>query len=447
MTDMTVGRPAPHILRFTLPLLVGNALQQAYNLVDSIVVGNVVGKEALAAVGSTFILTFLLTSLFAGIGLGFTIVVARFYGSGERNRVRSTVSTAYLTGLAGAVPVTLLGYFLARPLLLALNTPAGLTLAMADDYLKVIFLGTVWSFGYNVNAGVLQGLGDSVSSLVFLAVATVLNIVLDLVFVAGLGWGVRGAAIATVLSQSVSFVLGLAYIAGKLKLVSFRARDFRLDLPIFREAARIGLPNGVQNMLFCLGTMAIQRLINGYGPAFMAGWSGAGKIDSVAFLPVASFASAATTFTGQNAGAGRLDRVRAGLRATLAMSTLVCLAVSAFAAWNAGFLVSLFSRDPTVVRAGVDMLIRLMPCYVLLSFLFVINSVVRGAGESFWPFLASMTSFLFTRLPAAYLLDHFFGPRAIGWCYGIGWVFGLLMIVPYYFSGRWTRHVRQNSKN
>jgi len=313
---------------------------------------------------------------------------------------------------------------------------------MSSAYLTILFIGTVGSFGYNLNAGILQGLGDSVSSLVFLAIATVLNIVLDLVFVVSFGWGVAGVAWATIISQAVSFLLGTAFIVRKLKLTTLHPADLRFDATILKECTRIGLPGGLQGMLFSIGTMGIQRLINGYGPVFMAGYSISSRIDSLAFMPIASFSTAVITFTGQNAGAGRLDRVKRGFTVTQLMSGAVCIVTSILLIVHARFLMSLFSPDPEVIGIGAEVLYRLMPAYILLSVLFITNSVLRGVGESIVPFVAALTSFLFLRLPAAYLLDHFFGRGEIGWCYGIGWVFGLAVAMPYYFSLRWQRRIR-----
>lgn len=442
MKTMTEGKPFSLILKFSLPLLAGNFLQQMYNLVDSLVVGNLVGKEALAAVGSTNILNFLLVSLFSGLALGFTILVSQFYGAKDTKKIKSAVDTAYFVGLIGAFIVMIIGLLATKPLLRLMNTPVGITRDMSETYLRILFIGTLGTFGYNLNAGILQGLGDSLSSLKFLAIATVINIVLDLVFVIVFGWGVAGVAWATIIAQAISFLLGIWFIVKKLKLTSFSVKNFSYDSRIFSEAIRIGLPGGVQNMLFSIGTMAIQRLVNSYGPVYMAGYSISSRIDSIAFLPIQSFASAATTFTGQNVGAKNLERVKEGHQAAQLISVVVCVIVSLLIIINVHFLMSLFSPDPEVIQAGAEVLYRLMPAYFLLSFLFIINSVLRGAGESLWPFISSMTSFLFLRMPAAYILNHFFGRSEIGWCFGIGWVFGLLIAVPYYYSGKWKKRIK-----
>ncbi len=444
---MTEGRPGRHIIKFSLPLLAGNVLQQMYNLVDSLVVGNFVGKEALAAVGSTFIIGFLVISLFSGLSLGFTIVISQFFGAKNRAGLRSAVDTAYVAALLGAIPVSLIGLVSVRPLLELLNTPAGATMEMSATYLTIVFAGIIGTFGYNLNAGILQGLGDSVSSLVFLAVATVLNVVLDLVFVVAFGWGVAGVAWATIISQAVSFLLGAAWIVFRLKLTDLVPTRLKFDPRVLVEAARIGFPTGIQFMLFSIGTMVIQRLINGYGPAFMAGWSISGRIDSLAFMPIASFASAVTTFTGQNVGAGKLDRVRRGFRATHGLSALVCLVVSALVIVFARELMALFTPDEEVIAVGTGVLYRLMPTYILLSVLFITNSVLRGAGEALWPFIASVVSFLFLRMPLAYLFDRLFGKGEIVWSFGAGWLVGCVVALARYKSPSWRRAVSARAQS
>lgn len=441
MLNMTRGRPAVLILRFSVPLLVGNVLQQAYYLVDSIVVGNFVGTEALAAVGSTFILNFLLVSLFSGLAMGFTIIIAQLLGASDQDAIQRAVHTAYVTALVGAFAVTVAGLALVHPLLGLLNTPSGLTRELSALYLGILFAGTLFNFGYNLNTGVLQGLGDSVSSLVFLALATVVNIALDLLFVLVFRWGVAGVAWATVIAQAVSFIAGLVFITRRrgIRLASLVTTGF--DSRILGRAARIGLSGGVQMMLFSVGQIALQRLINSYGPVFMAAWAAVNKIDSVAFMPVASFSSAAMSYAGQNTGAGQLDRVRSGLRATLVMSIAVCAVASTLVLAFGPSLLALFSPEPTVVHDGMQVLWRLMPCYVLLAVLFPFNAVMRGTGAALMPFIAAFTSFMIVRLPAAYLLNHWFGPDAIGWCFGIGWVAGITVIVSWYLKGTWTRRV------
>jgi putative MATE family efflux protein len=444
MTDMTVGKPLSLVFRFSLPLLAGNVLQQMYNMVDSIVVGKFVGKEALAAVGNSYIINFLLTSLFMGIGLGATILISQFFGAKQHSRVKETVDTMYVTLLVTGAVVMVIGLLIAEPLLKLMNTPEGTTLDWSIEYLQILFLGTIFSFGYNINAGILQGLGDSKLPLLFLSVATILNIILDLVFVAGFGWGVFGVALATIIAQAFSFLFGIYFINKRVDAITISLRHMRFNKSILFQSVRIGLPAGLQNMLFSMGTMVLQRLVNGYGPAFMAGYSSVGKIDTFAFMPLTSFATAVTTFVGQNVGAGKMDRVKSGVRSTLFLAGTVCIIISILVIVFARFLLMAFSSDEEVLRTGVEFLHRLMPPYILLAVLFVINSALRGAGNSFIPLLSSMVSMLVFRVPLAYFLNAHFGKYEMFWCYGIGWVFGVLIAAGYYYSGRWKRKAAQS---
>ncbi len=447
MTDMTVGKPLSLVFRFSLPLLAGNLLQQMYNMVDSIVVGKFVGKEALAAVGNSYIINFLLTSLFMGIGLGATILISQFFGAKQNSRVKETVDTMYIALLVSGAAVTVIGLLIAEPLLRLMNTPEGLTLDWSIQYLRILFLGTIFSFGYNINAGILQGLGDSKLPLLFLSVATVLNIILDILFVAGFGWGVFGVALATIIAQAFSFMFGIFFINKRVDAIKISFRHLRFNQSILFQSVRIGLPAGLQNMLFSVGTMTLQRLVNSYGPAFMAGYSSVGKIDTFAFMPLTSFATAVTTFVGQNVGAGKMDRVKNGVRSTMFLAGVVCIVISILVITFSRYLIMAFSNDEEVIRTGVEFLHRLMPPYILLAVLFVINSALRGAGTSFIPLLSTAVSLLIFRVPLAYFLNNHYGKYEMFWCYGIGWAAGVLIAAGYYLSGRWKRKAYQSLNN
>lgn len=436
---MTEGKPLSLVFRFSLPLLAGNILQQMYNMVDSIVVGNFVGKEALAAVGNSYIINFLLTSLFMGIGLGATILISQFFGAKHNTRVKETVDTMYIFLIISGTLVTILGLFIAEPLLKLMNTPEGITMDWSVQYLQILFLGTIFSFGYNINSGILQGLGDSKLPLLFLSVATVINIILDLVFVIYFGLGVFGVALATIIAQAFSFIFGIVFINRYVRVIKISLRHMRFNPSILSQSVRIGLPAGLQNMMFSMGTMVLQRLVNSYGPAFMAGYSSVGKIDSFAFMPITSFATAVTTFVGQNVGARKMDRVKNCVRSTLVMSGVICAVISLLVIVFGRYLMMAFSGDEEVIRTGEEFLKRLMPPYILLSSLFIYNAALRGAGNAVVPLIASIVSMLVFRVPLAYFLNSHFGKYEMFWCYGIGWVGGLLISSIYYYSGRWKR--------
>lgn len=436
MTDMTEGSPARLLLFFSLPLLVGNMFQQLYNMVDSVVVGNYVGKTALAAVGTGFPMIFMLCSLFMGMGLGATIMVAQFYGAGDMDRVRRTVDTIYTALIVGAVPLTIFGLLIAGPLLRLMNVPAD-TYDLALSYILIVFGGIVGTLGYNANAGILQGLGDSRTPLRFLAMACGINIVLDLVFVVGFHWGVAGVAVATVIAQASSWVFGILYINKKYPQIHISPFRFAFDKELFLQVVRLGVPAGVQQALFSVGVMVMQSLVNGYGSDFMAGFNGANKLDTFGFMPIQSFATAATTYVGQNIGAGRMDRVKSGTRAALLLSCGFSAGIALVLIPLAPVFMRMFNPEPAVIAAGVAYLNRILPFYALLAVMFTLNSVMRGAGEMVVPMVSSLVSLWLARIPAAYLMDHFFGRDNMFFCYAIGWVLGLGITCRAFFRGSW----------
>ncbi|WP_428769556.1 MATE family efflux transporter [Treponema sp. HNW] len=437
MIDMTTGNPGKLITRFALPLLLGNILQQTYNIVDSIVVGNFIGSEALAAVGNSGIIIFLLISMFAGIGMGAVILVSQFFGAKQEEKLRTAVDTIYIGMSVAALIITLCGIGAAEPFLRLMHTPEGATMEMSVTYVRTIFLGTAMSFGYNINASILQGIGDSKSPLLFLSIATVLNIVLDLLFVTVFDMGVFGVALATIIAQGTSFIFGAVYINRKIKIFRLFSHRMRFDSRILLQSFQIGLPAGIQNLLFCVGTIVLQRLVNSYGPAFMAGYSATNKIDMFVFMPILSFANAITTYVGQNVGAKNLDRVKEGVRSALIISVSTAIIMSILVTIFGRYLLMAFTQDAEVIKTGEEFIKRLMPGYFLLAIIFTLNSTVRGAGETFMPMLASFVSLLVARVPLAYLFNYIGGRYNIFWCYGAGWFAGSLIIVSYYLSGRW----------
>lgn len=433
---MTQGTPWRLILGFALPLLVGNVLQQLYNIVDSIVVGNFVGTQALAAVGTSFPIIFLVVSLFMGLGMGTSIIVSQYFGAGDLHSIKKAIDTIYVTLFAVAIPVTVIGLLISRPLLVLMNTPPD-TLDLATTYMQIIFLGTLSIFGFNINSGILQGLGDSRSPVIYLAISSGINIFLDLVFVVGFSWGVAGVAWATIIAQSCAFAFGVYHINRYQKVIRISWRNMIFDRHILFDSIRLGLPAGLQNMMFSVGTMVMQSLINSYQSIFMAGFNGASRIDAFAFLPLFSFSAAITTYVGQNVGAGRLDRVRQGMRSALLMTSLVCLVMSLLILSFAGILMRLFSQDPLVIEAGVQYLYRVAPFYILLSTLFIFAGTLRGAGIVMIPMISTMISLLLVRVPLAYFLADRFGRDNMFFSFPIGWLVGLLILVPYFLKGNW----------
>ncbi len=434
--DMTQGSPLRLIVAFSMPLLMGNIFQQLYNMVDSIVVGNYVGSSALTAVGTGFPIIFLLASLFIGFAMGATIMIAQYIGAGDPASVGCTVDTIYSALLVIIVPLTLLGVVLTTPLLTLIRVPAE-AFDQARVYCMVVFAGGIGSLGYNVNTGIMQGLGDSKTPLLLLVIACGINIVLDLVFVLAFGLGVLGVALATIIAQACSWVFGIFYINRKYSFLHIRIFQFKADPKLLRQIIRLGVPSAVQQCQFALAILIMQALINGFGNDFAAGFAAANKIDSFAFMPIQSFSTATTTYVGQNMGAGRLDRVRRGTRSALALSVVVCLAITAVVIPLRRPLLMLFNREPAVVAAGEAYLLRVLTPMFVLAIMFILSSVLRGAGATVVPMAASVISQWAARVPVAYLLAWWLGPEELYWSYLIGWLVGLAICLVSYLRGRW----------
>ena len=445
MRNMTVGSPAGHIFYFALPLLAGSFLQQLYNMVDSWVVGNYAGDAALAAVGVGYPVIFMFTSLFMGLSNGGTVVIAQFYGAGNMDRVRDAVDTIYTAFMASAIPITALALGLVRPVLLLMQVEED---AWAESwlYLAVVSAGLIGAIGYNLNAGILGGLGNSRTTLLFLAISSVMNIVLDLVLVLACGMGVLGVALGTIISQAFSWLFGLFYINRHYPNIAIRPFCFRFDKALFRQIMGIGLPAGIQMSLVAIGAMVVMSKINSFGKEYTAAYNVGSKLDSLAFLPVQSLSNAVTAFVGQNIGARRLDRVRQGIRITVAASV----------AWSAVMLVLIplgptlvgfFSDTPAVIQSGSVYLKCIMPFYLLFSVMFCLNNAMRGAGDSLFAMVDVIFSLILVRVPAVYWFADHYGPDYMYYGVGVGWCVGFTLSVVYYLSGRWKRKGSLADKN
>ncbi len=437
LRNMTDGSPAEHIFYFALPLLAGSFLQQLYNMVDSWVVGNYVGDAALAAVGVGFPVIFMFTSLFMGISNGGTVVIAQYYGAGKLDRVRDAVDTIYTAFMAAALPVTVLALLLVKPLLFVLRVESG-AYHEAWVYLMIVCAGLVGTIGYNINAGILGGLGNSRTTLLFLAISSLMNIALDLALVLAAGMGVAGVALGTILSQAFSWLFGLFYINRRYPDIAIRPFCRRFDRTLFRQIMEIGLPAGIQMSLVSVGAMVVMSKINSYGKEFTAGYNVGYRLDQLAFLPVQGLSSAVTAFVGQNIGARRLNRVRRGIRVTL-IAAVIWSAVMLVLIPLGPALVSVFSDTPAVIQAGTVYLKCIMPFYFLFSVMFCLNNAMRGAGDSLFAMLDVLFSLILVRVPAVYWIANHYGPDYMYYGIGVGWTVGFTLSVAYYLSGRWKR--------
>ncbi len=438
MKDLTVGGESSNIVAFALPMLLGNIFQQFYNMVDSFVVGRFIGPAALAAVGTSFPVIFLMLSLIMGVAMGASILISQYFGAGNREKVRITVDTAYTFLFCAGIAVSILGVAAAYPILSLLHVPEEIR-EPAAAYLRITFAGMLPIFGFNAISAVLRGLGDSKTPLFLLIGSTLVNIVLDLVFVLAFGGGVASVAWATVIAQGTAFVGGLVYLDSRNDLVRVRIRGLVFDRDIFRAQIRLGIPTGIQQTLVSIGIMAITRIVNGFGTTVMAGFAAASRLDSLAMMPAMNLSQAITTFTGQNIGAGLPDRVKRGHRAALAIGIGISVFITVVMILFGSVLMSIFSADPEVVAVGSKYLLIVGLFYWLFVIMFINNGVLRGAGDAIVPMISTLLALYLVRIPCAILLSGpaGLGPDGIWWAIPSGWVMGAIFSSVYYASGRW----------
>ena len=437
---MTEGSIWKSILLFSVPLILGNMLQQLYNTADSIIVGNFVGSNALAAVGSSGSPIFLLIGFSQGIAVGAGVVVSQFLGAKDREGAHTAVHTSLaLSAILGAI-LTVCGVAVSRALLTAMNTPAEV-LEDAVLYMRLYFGGVLFSVVYNMTAGILNAAGNSRRSLVYLAAASVTNIVLDLVLIAGLKMGVAGAAIATDLSQLVSCVLSLRFLMKTDDACHVELSGIRLHRSMAGRIIRVGLPTGIQNMVISISNVLVQAGVNGYGAAAMAGFGAYMKIDGFNILPVTSISMAATTFVGQNYGAGRLDRVKKAVWVTLGIGILYTLCTGAALLAGQDFILHLFTRDEAVIAFGKLAMHWFCPFYFLLSILHGLAGAVRGTGASVPPMVVLLVSLcLFRIVWIQWVLPSFSTINGIFLLYPVSWGLGAVLMALYAWKGRWMEY-------
>ncbi len=437
---MTEGSIVKNLLLFALPLILGNLLQQMYNTADSIIVGNFVGSNALAAVGSSGSPIYLLIGFSQGVAVGAGVVVSQYLGAGDRREAREAVHTSLAIAVVMGLVLTIGGVACGKALLVAMNTPAEV-LADAVTYLRLYFGGVLFSVVYNMTAGILNAAGNSRRSLVYLAAASVTNIVLDLVLIAGLKMGVAGAAIATDLSQLVSCVLSLRFLMKTDDACHVDLADIRLHGKMAGRIIRVGLPTGIQNMVISISNVLVQASVNGYGAAAMAGFGAYMKIDGFNILPVTSISMAATTFVGQNYGAGRLDRVKKAVWVTLGIGILYTLCTGAALLAGQDFILHLFTRDEAVIAFGKLAMRWFCPFYFLLSILHGLAGAVRGTGASVPPMVVLLVSLcLFRIVWIQFALPFFSGIDGVFILYPVSWGLGAVLMALYTWKGKWMEY-------
>jgi putative MATE family efflux protein len=436
MKDLTKGKESKLIWQFAMPMLLGNIFQQLYNIVDSIVIGNFIGKEALAAVGASFPIIFALISLVIGFGVGATVIIAQYFGAGNIGKIKQTIDTLYISLFIASVVITLIGITLSDYIFRLIELPEEI-IPSASLYLKIYLSGLVFFFGFNGTSAILRGLGDSKTPLFFLVISTLVNIVLDLLFVIVFKWGIAGVAIATLISQGGATITAILYLNKTHQLVKFSFIHMVFDREVFWQSMRIGLPSGLQQTFVAIGMMAVTWIVNLFGTNVIAAYSVAMRIDSLASLPAMNFAAALSTFVGQNLGAGKPERIKAGLIATFKMTSIVSVVISLVAIVFSRGLIGLFTRDADVISIGADYLIIVSAFYIVFSTMFVVNGVMRGAGDTLVPMFITLFALWFVRIPVSYFLSDEIGADGIWWSIPVGWLVGLIFSYLYYLTGKW----------
>lgn len=438
---MTEGAPWKHTLRFALPVLAGSLLQQLYNTVDTIIVGNFASEEALSAVGTTGSFTFLFLAIALGFSAGNGVVVAQHYGAGDEKKVRSNASTGILLLLGMGLVSTVIALLAARPAFTWFVAVPEEILEQTLVYFRIFVLGLVFQFGYNIFSSILRAVGDSAATLYFLLISSVTNVFLDILFVAGFHWGVAGAAIATDISQGISFVAAWVYMRRKYPVFRFRLREFTWDSTLARKTLQVGSPIALQMMIVSFGLTFIQRAVNGFGKTMTASFTVGQRIEMYINLPCNAFQTTMATYTGQNIGAGKKDRVKTGLTQTLLISLLMTIMISALIWIFSDQICGLFglSREAAVYcNAHLNAVAFIN---IILSAYIPLFGVFQGANHPAVPTIVA-TCALGVRVAVTYLFRYnpLFGYTIIWWNGLFGFGTGCTVTWLYYLSGRWQRN-------
>ena len=440
--DMTSGSIIGQIILFSLPLMLGNIFQMLYSTVDSVVVGNFVGKEALAAVGSTTMIVNMLVFFFNGFSVGAGVVIAQHFGARDMDRLHSAVETTMAVTFVLCALFTLIGVFSVRPMLRLMSTPDDV-FEDAVTYLTIYFWGFTGLLIYNIGSGILRAVGDTTRPLMFLVLTSLLNIVLDLVFVIGLKAGIAGVALATIISQFISAALTLRLLTATKDIYRLVWKDLRIELPVLRRIFAVGLPAGIQSVITAFSNVFVQSYVNHFGSSCMAGWSCYNKLDQFIMLPMSSTAMAATTFVSQNIGAKQYDRANRGTWYTILLSVGITLVIAVALVVFAGPAVGLFTRDPSVIEYGV-LFMRANTFFLLFNCVnHTLAGALRGRGDSRGPMVIMLGTFVAIRQIYLFLVTRFVAntPFLVGFGYPVGWMCCCALEVTYYFV-KWGRKAR-----
>lgn len=446
--DMTVGPPWQRIMEFAVPMLIGNLAQQLYNTADSIVVGHYVGDNALAAVGSASPILNLLLALFVGVSTGAGIVISQNFGAGDRARLSESIGNCITLAAIASGATMLIGVSVTTPMLRLLDTPASI-IGWSGDYLHIIFWGVAGCAFYNILSGILRGLGDSVSALAFLLLSTVLNIGMDVWFVAGFRMGVAGVALATVLAQGISAVLCMLKLLRMKDVFDLTFSSLRLRRDSALRIVRIGVPSGVTQAIMSVAMLVVQSLTNSMGETVIACNVIIMRVDGFAMMPNMSFGQAMSVYTGQNVGAGKTDRVNEGLRQGGAMAVGFACTVTICLLLFGKYLFALFTDTAELIELASRMMRIMAAGYITIAVTQVLGGIMRGAGDTVTPMWISLLTTIVLRVPTAYILAWLTRceawpngrPEALSVSLLVPWVMGAVFSAIAYRRGKWRKNL------
>ena len=441
MIDFTEGKPWKLLLRFAIPMLISNVLTQLYHVADFYIVGNYIGPEAMASVGTTMPILFSLVSFIIGIAMASTIIVSQYFGAKDIVRMKRSVDTIIIFIFVAALIVMAGGLIFCEPLLRLIKTPDDI-FEHAHTFLQINLIGILPLFAVNCLGAILRGLGDSKTPLFAMLISSGVNIVLLLAFVPGMGWGIAGAAWATILAQTITGAGLILWVNRKHPFIKITFQKMVFDMEIFRSSVRIGLPNGIQQALVAVGQMALLGIVNRFtveNSDVLVAYTIVNRVDTLAFAPAMTFSIAIAAFVGQTMGAKKLYRIPSGLKATLLMSSVLTVAISAIIMTFAHFVMEMFSAEitPEIIYVGRRYLLIVCPFIVVFSTMFIYTGVMRGAGDTLIPMFITLLSLWMIRIPLASFLSGFMGTDGIWWSLPICWCVGAICAFFYYRSGRW----------
>lgn len=435
--DMTSGSPGKILMQFSLPMLIGNLFNQFYNMVDSIVVGKFVGSDALAAVGATSSMVFLILGLTFGLSAGISIVLSQYFGAKDYDNLRKSFATATYIIIGSAILLSIVGFVSSRWMLELLNTPASI-IDQSDIYLKITFAGMLGVTCYNGMAAILRAMGDSVTPLIFLIVASVLNVVLDIIFVVQFHWDVPGVAIATIISQFVSAIGCIVYALKKAKILHMPLKEFKPDKVIFVKCIRLGVPVAIQNAMVSVSMLALQGVINRYDKVVIAANTVVQRIEQLVLQPGMSIGAALAAYAGQNVGAGQTDRAKKGYNAASIIIIIFSLVMLPVMYFGGKYIMLMFTKkeDWEVVTTGVQAIRITSLFYTSVGMIFVSRNFLSGAGDIRIPLVMGFTEVV-CRVILANVLTIPLGFYGIWWATAINWLITALVGILRVASGKW----------